>query len=101
MIESFRVNAVGAMHAINSFMPLILKGKQKKVIAISSGLGDIEATRTHDLDWDAPYSVSKTALNGIIAKFSAEYRKEGVLVLSLCPGMVDSGSVDLSTSIHT
>lgn len=38
----------------------------------------------------APYAASKAALNLLIAKFSASYADEGILFLSLCPGLVDT-----------
>ena len=38
------------------------------------------------------YSISKAALNMAIAKFSAQYAKDGVLFLALSPGMVDTGA---------
>ena len=64
-------------------MPLILKGKQKKIVAISSGLADLDMIKDYDLDFSAPYTLSKVALNGIVAKFSAEYREQGVLAMAI------------------
>ena len=72
-------------------MPLILKGHKKKVITLSTGLADMEITRKFDLDQSVPYSISKAALNMAVAKFSAQYAKDGVLFLSLSPGLVDTG----------
>jgi NAD(P)-dependent dehydrogenase (short-subunit alcohol dehydrogenase family) len=83
---------VGNIHLINIFMPLILKGDQKKVITLSSGLADIEITRQYDLGSSAAYSISKAAMNSAVAKFSAEYAQDGVLFLSVCPGMVNTGA---------
>lgn len=75
-------------------MPLILKGTAKKVLVITSGMSDAEAARKYDLWENGPYSVSKAAVNMVIAKFSAEYRSQGVLVLGICPGIVDVGRND-------
>lgn len=72
-------------------MPLILAGKTKKVIVISSGFADLDLTNKFDLDLSALYAISKSAMNMVTAKFSAEYKKQGVLFLSICPGMVDVG----------
>ncbi|KAK7948803.1 uncharacterized protein PG986_009689 [Apiospora aurea] len=88
--KSMETNVYANIHLYNLFMPLILRGAAKKAIAISSGLGDTDLAAAHDLDVAALYAISKAAMNMVTAKFSAQYRKEGVLFLSLCPGMVDS-----------
>lgn len=40
-----RTNVLSNIHLFNSFMPQVLKGKVKKVITISSGIGDNPASR--------------------------------------------------------
>ncbi|KAI8625029.1 hypothetical protein F5Y19DRAFT_467414 [Xylariaceae sp. FL1651] len=90
----FNLNVVGNIHFFNLFMPLILKGQAKKVIAISSAMADNDLTAKFDIDWSAAYAISKAALNTAVAKFSAEYAKHGVLVMGICPGMVDTGYYD-------
>jgi hypothetical protein len=56
-------------------MPLILKGKTKKVLTISTSLADDDWTTKYDIDWNAPYVISKA--------------KDGVLFIAICPGAVD------------
>lgn len=85
------INVIANIHLYTLFMPLILKGKTKKVICISSGLADLDLANELDLELGSLYAVSKAAMNMINAKFSAQYKKDGVLVLSICPGMVDVG----------
>lgn len=75
-------------------MPLVLKSSIKKVIAISSGMGDPELAVKLDLYESPPYAISKIALNMAIAKFQAEYNKDGVLFLAICPGVVNTGQFD-------
>ena len=87
----FQTNVTGNIHFFNLFMPLVLKGKTKKVIAISSGYADLDFINNFDIENSALYSASKAALNIIVAKFSAQYKKDGVLVFSLSPGMVEVG----------
>jgi NAD(P)-dependent dehydrogenase (short-subunit alcohol dehydrogenase family) len=77
-------------------LPLVLKGNVKKIVTLSSGMGDIEMARTFNVFENGPYSISKAAVNMAVAKFSAEYAKEGVLFLSVCPGMVETGNYDNS-----
>jgi NAD(P)-dependent dehydrogenase (short-subunit alcohol dehydrogenase family) len=44
MVENFNTswstNVLGAMLTTNAFLPLLRKGKTKKVMALSTGLGD-------------------------------------------------------------
>lgn len=76
-------------------MPLILKGRAKKVIAISTGISDPEMTLKADIFQAPAYAISKAALNMAVAKFSAVYREKGVLVMAICPGAVDTGSLQI------
>lgn len=72
-------------------MPLILKGRVKKVITISTGLADLDNVNKFNLDPGAPYSISKAAMNFAVTKFNAQYAKDGVLFMSICPGSVETG----------
>ncbi|KAK4119717.1 NAD(P)-binding protein [Parathielavia appendiculata] len=91
MLRCFKINVVGNVHLFNIFMPLILKGQVKKVVAISSGTSDLDPVRQHDMAVFSAYATSKAALNFVVAKFSAQYRKDGVLFMSICPGLVEAG----------
>lgn len=72
-------------------MPLVLKGSVKKVITISSGMADPDFVAKYKITSSAPYSISKAAMNVAVAKFSAQYSKDGVLFMSISPGLVDTG----------
>lgn len=86
-----RTNVIGNIYLFNSFMPQVLKSKVKKVATISSGMGDMDFVKDYDISMAPLYSASKAAMNMIAAKFSAQFKKDGVLFLSICPGMVDVG----------
>lgn len=103
LMAGCKTNVVGNVHLFNLFTPLILKGKQKKVIFISSGHGDIELISKYDVEITGPYAVGKAATNAVVAKFSAEYAKDGVLFMSISPGVVDTGHFDPSKCklLHT
>ena len=98
MRESFDANVIGNIHLINIFLPLILKGDAKKVIILSTGLAHVELTNEYDVAPAPLYSISKAALNMMVAKFSARYKQEGVLFLALSPGVVDTGNYDAGLS---
>ncbi|KAF2264810.1 NAD(P)-binding protein [Lojkania enalia] len=92
--EVMQTNVLALIHLYSLFMPQILAGNTKKVTLISSGMADMEMVREYDLFTSPIYSTSKAAANMISAKFSAQYKKDGVLFLSICPGMVDVGHYD-------
>ncbi|KAK4233438.1 hypothetical protein C8A03DRAFT_19494 [Achaetomium macrosporum] len=89
--DLFEVNVIANVHLFNLFMPLILKGQDKKVIVISSGFADPVFTNKYDVTPGSLYSASKAAINMIVAKYSAQYKQDGVLFLAICPGMVEVG----------
>ncbi|KAJ2996238.1 hypothetical protein NUW58_g1038 [Xylaria curta] len=98
---TMNTNVIGNVHLFTSLMPLVLKGKAKKIIAISSASADIELQRKYDLELSPTYSASKAALNAIVAKFSAQYARDGVLIMSICPGMVDTQTFDGSKLVRS
>lgn len=86
-----RVNVVGNIHLFNVFVPLIRQGQGKKVIAITSGQAALDMIPKLGIELSALYAISKAGLNTAVAKFSAQYDKEGILFMSICPGLVDTG----------
>ncbi|KAI0114578.1 NAD(P)-binding protein [Hypoxylon sp. NC0597] len=90
LLMSYKTNVVGNIHLFNLFIPLIRKGKAKKVIAISSGMADVDLVRDFELDMAAPYALSKVAMNFAVAKYDAEFRSQGILFMSICPGVVET-----------
>lgn len=86
--QLFQTSVVGNIHLFNLFIPLVLKGKVKKVIALSSGHGDLDLINDLDIENAALYAASKAALNVVVAKFSARYKRDGVLFVSISPGVV-------------
>lgn len=91
LMESFRSNTVGTAHVLSAFLPLIRKGTGKKMIVTSSGMADEKMVHTMDLAIATPYTISKAAVNMLVAKYHAAIGKsEGILVLALCPGLVDT-----------
>ncbi|KAH8164043.1 hypothetical protein CIB48_g4201 [Xylaria polymorpha] len=87
----YRTTVIGNINLYGLFMPLILRGYVKKVIAISTGISDLDITTQLELEGSPLYAIAKAGLNMMTAKFSAQYKKEGVLFMSVCPGVVDVG----------
>lgn len=86
--KSNTANVAGPLFAINAFLALLRKGKEKRVTYISSGVADLAETLETRLTNSVPYSVSKAAGNIIVAKFAAELQDEGFIFLSITPGAV-------------
>lgn len=98
--KSIDTNVIGNIYLNNVFLPLILKGKAKKIIAISSGMADLGLINKFDVQIASLYSASKAALNVILAKYSAQYKKQGVLFLSISPGVVDTGNFNPASRMY-
>jgi NAD(P)-dependent dehydrogenase (short-subunit alcohol dehydrogenase family) len=89
MHASLDTNVLGVVYSINSFLPLVLKGSVKKIVAISTGMADAELS-LDGVKVQVAYSSMKAALNMIVAKFAVELRPKGVMTLALCPGVVQT-----------
>ncbi|KAI1136412.1 NAD(P)-binding protein [Hypoxylon sp. FL0543] len=90
LLTTYKTNVIGNIHLFNLFLPLIRKGEAKKVIAISSGMSDIDLVRNYELDMAGPYALNKAATNFAVAKYHAEFHREGILFMSICPGVVET-----------
>ncbi|KAK9320300.1 NAD(P)-binding protein [Lipomyces orientalis] len=97
LLDSFKINVVANIHLFSIFLPLIQKSTVKKVITITSGMADNEFVSGFDIAPAAPYSISKAAVNSVVAKFSAQYKQDGILFIGICPGMVETGHYDNAT----
>ncbi|KAI6785466.1 uncharacterized protein J7T54_007109 [Emericellopsis cladophorae] len=86
-----KVNVIANIHLFNLLIPLIKNGKAKKVVTITTGHADLDVSIKHDVEVSPLYAASKAQMNLIVGKFSAQYKREGILFLSLSPGSVDVG----------
>ncbi|CAP68181.1 uncharacterized protein PODANS_7_4950, partial [Podospora anserina S mat+] len=96
--EAFEINVIGNVHLFNLFLPLILAGHVKKIVTITSGLADNSFTNQWGATPGALYAASKAAMNTVVAKFNAQFKKDGVLFLAVCPGPVEVGHYDGATA---
>ena len=95
--QLWQTNVIGNVHLFHLFLPLVLKGKVKKVITISTGLADIDLTNDVEIDIGSLYAASKAAMNVIVAKFNVQYKNDGVLFMAISPGVVEVGHYSSST----
>lgn len=89
--QLFQTNVVGNIHLFHQFLPLVLKGKVKKVITITTGVADLDLTNDLEINVGALYAASKAATNMIVSKFNVQYKNDGVLFLGISPGLVEVG----------
>lgn len=80
------VNLYGAMKTAEAFLPHVERSDAKKIIAVSSSLGSIGATRGGNY----PYRSSKAALNMAFRSMAIDLKPRGVTVALLSPGIVDT-----------
>ncbi|KAF8176434.1 hypothetical protein K438DRAFT_1770627 [Mycena galopus ATCC 62051] len=101
LLDNFKTNTIGAVHATNAFLPLLKNGTDKKVISITSALADLDVTLIGAVG-EPSYAISKAALNMVVAKYAAQYKAEGFTFLAICPGMVITSMLPSnSCSLHT
>jgi NAD(P)-dependent dehydrogenase (short-subunit alcohol dehydrogenase family) len=90
MIQSLKVNVLGAIFSINAFLPLVRKSNIKKIIVITTGLADRDMMEKSTISFFLIYSSMKAALNMVVAKYAVELKSEGIKLLALSPGLVDT-----------
>jgi NAD(P)-dependent dehydrogenase (short-subunit alcohol dehydrogenase family) len=81
------VNCLGPLKVSDTFLPLLLKGKDKLIVNISSRMGSIA---DNDRGRSYAYRASKAALNCVMRSFALDVAKEGVKVMLLHPGWVQT-----------
>ncbi|KAL9134436.1 MAG: hypothetical protein Q9175_004378 [Cornicularia normoerica] len=80
-LDALKVNVMGVINTVNASVPLLRKGREKRVPTLSTGMADIDLINQVDVAVAAPYSISKGALDVAVAKYSALYNKSE----SICP----------------
>ena len=85
MIETFKTNAIYQLKVIEAFLPHLLAGHDKKIIAISTTMASITDNTTGS---DYSYRGSKAALNAMIYSAALDLNQYGIRTLLLHPGWV-------------
>lgn len=85
--SNMQINLYGVVSTTQAFLPLLLKGNQKKIFTISSLSGSIGGILSES-SFATPYCVSKAAVNMWLVKLSRDLSKEGFTVIPIHPGYV-------------
>ena len=89
--QAFDTNLLGAWRMIKTFIPLIRKSKNGRIVNVSSGAGSFEdpifGLSVHQ-GVVPTYGITKLALNGLSVKLARQLKDERIKVNSVCPGFV-------------
>lgn len=88
MLRTLNVNAVGAMRVSHTFVDLLRRGERPLLVNVSSQLGSLTKARKR---WgNYSYNASKAALNMITRHLSFDLANDGITVIALHPGWVQT-----------
>lgn len=82
--EIMEVNFFGTLSLTKAVLPSMLTNKSGMVVAISSAVGKFGSP------WRSGYSASKHALHGFFDSLRAECYEDGLKVLIVCPGFIQT-----------
>jgi NAD(P)-dependent dehydrogenase (short-subunit alcohol dehydrogenase family) len=83
----FETNLLGVIRLMQGLKPNILASREKKAVAISSGMGSIAGAGRSD---HLAYRCSKAALNMALHAAAGEWAADGAIIAMLTPGIVDT-----------
>ncbi|HZS05747.1 MAG TPA: SDR family oxidoreductase [Blastocatellia bacterium] len=84
--EAMRVNFGGVLHTMLAVIPEMRERREGRIVNISSIGGKIAVPHL------VPYTASKFAVTGLSKAMRAELIKDGVVVTTVCPGLMRTGS---------
>ncbi|KAH9886948.1 NAD-P-binding protein [Cubamyces lactineus] len=91
-IDAFKVNALGVIHGISTLLPLLRRGAEKKIVVLNTeGASPTLTLRSGAADV-AAYCTTKAATAMITAKYAAALGREGFVVVSMAPGLVNTSA---------
>ena len=91
------VNVTAPMVLTRELLPKLRAGTDPIVLNISSQLGSMEVGKI--LGVDTPYNISKAALNMLSVRTAEELRSDGIAVVMLHPGWVQTDMGGSSASL--
>jgi len=90
MEASVATNVLGTMFITNCLVPLLKKGKLKKLITISSGNGVRDVVKNCNTANNITYASTKATIDHIMLMYSIELKMDGIMVLGISPGWVNT-----------
>lgn len=96
--DTFDVNAMGALRVAVALLPHLRRGKAKKLVHLTSGMGSISDNTSGGY---YAYRMSKAALNMMSRSLAVDLRPEGIASYVINPGWVqtDMGGAGAPTPV--
>lgn len=85
-----RVNALASLLLARALRPNLMEGRLRRIVNISSRAGSLAEGTLDDDEGDYAYRCSKAALNMATVKLAQDLKADGITVLSLHPGWVQT-----------
>jgi 2-keto-3-deoxy-L-fuconate dehydrogenase len=86
---SFDLNVKSMHRTIKAFVPAMLKKKRGSIVNISSGASSVRGLPNRYV-----YGSTKAAVIGLTKAVAADFIKRGIRVNAICPGTIESPSLD-------
>jgi NAD(P)-dependent dehydrogenase (short-subunit alcohol dehydrogenase family) len=87
LVRAFDVNTAGPLRVTRALLPLLRRGRDKRLVQITSLMGSI-ADNTSGGAYG--YRLSKAALNMLVKNMAHELGREGFIALAVHPGWVQT-----------
>ncbi|KAI0688580.1 NAD(P)-binding protein [Cerioporus squamosus] len=89
-ITSYKINALGVIHSISAFLPLLRAAPTKRIVVISTAGADPTFVRKAGIANMTAYGMTKAAALVATTKYALKLQDEGFVVISMSPGLVDT-----------
>jgi 2-keto-3-deoxy-L-fuconate dehydrogenase len=86
---SFDLNVKSMHRMIKAFLPAMLKKKRGSIVNISSGASSVRGLPNRYV-----YGATKAAVIGLTKAVAADFIKRGIRANAICPGTIESPSLD-------
>jgi 2-keto-3-deoxy-L-fuconate dehydrogenase len=86
---SFDLNVKSMHRTIKAFVPAMLKRERGSIVNISSGASSVRGLPNRYV-----YGSTKAAVIGLTKAVAADFIKRGIRVNAICPGTIESPSLD-------
>ncbi len=93
------VNLHGVFYCMKEGLKMMMRQRKGSIINIGSIIGLLALDPDFD-ESEAPYVVSKSAINGLTKQGAAEYARHGIRVNCIAPGWHSGTRLDESTGIR-
>ncbi|KAI0646060.1 NAD-P-binding protein [Trametes meyenii] len=95
-IDAYKANALGVIHSISAFLPLLRAGAMKKIIVIGSEGGHPAFVTATNAAAVTAYGMTKAAAEIATLKWAIKLKDEGFVVITLSPGLVNTSGTSES-----